>query len=254
MRFETGQFCMPIQIKMLCRIRKATSLAWGILLVLLLCSSCGEQRESAADQNTPVQPDRFTFFDLGANSALTEKVRDSLTERLGNAAVAQRGVINLQINDDEFMAQYFPVLNELNRDLNSPSGERIEHDMIKLMYRYARKKNSPFDYVELVFSSHSRLPLIFRIDFKKDEANILQALKSKYGEPRLIAWQKNASQNLCWENGDFLIVSLVPDQFGEPEYQIRFFFVENITALLEHEKAQREKTGSQRARSGKKAF
>lgn len=241
---------------MLCRIAKATPLAWGIcLLPLLLFSSCGEKGESSADQNLQAQPNSFTFFDLGANTGLTKKAREDLTQRLGHAAVAARGIIDLQINDDGFMKQYFPVLHELDRDLNFPPGERIEHNMVKLMYRYARKKNAPFDYVELVFSNHSQLPLLFRIDFKKDEANIVQALKSKYGEPRLIEWQATAGQTQYWEkNDDFLVVSRVPDRFGNPEYHIRFFFVENIKALLEHERAEREKERSQRAKSGKKAF
>jgi len=60
---------------------------------------------------------------------------------------------------------------------------------------------------------------------------------------------------MYWEkDNDILIVSLVPDQFGNPEYQIRIFFVENIKALLTTEIAEKEKQKSQRAKSGKKAF
>jgi hypothetical protein len=146
-------------------------------------------------------------------------------------------------------------LHKLNRDLNFPPGERIEHNMVKLMYRYARKKEAPFDYVELVFSNYSQAPLLFKIDFKEDETSIVQTLKSKYGEPRLIDWKTNGGQSRYWEkNNDFLIVSMVPDQFGNPEYQIRFFFVNNIKALLENEKAEKEKEKVQRTKSGKKAF
>jgi len=32
--------------------------------------------------------------------------------------------------------------------------------------------------------------------------------------------------------------SAIPDQFGKPEFQIRFFFVKNIKALLENERAE----------------
>jgi hypothetical protein len=184
---------------------------------------------------------------------LSQKVRDDLDQRLGDAAIAHRGIMDLEINYDGFLKQYFSVLYELNRDLNSPPGERIEHNMVRLMYRYARKKNAPFDYVELVFSNYSQVPLLFRIDFKKDETNIVPTLKSKYGESRLIDWKANDGQSLYWEkNNDFLIVSLVPDQFGEPEYQIRFFFVNNLKALLESERAEKE--SGQRATSGEKAF
>jgi hypothetical protein len=146
-------------------------------------------------------------------------------------------------------------LNELNRALNYPLGERIEHNIVKLMFRYARKENLPFDYVELVFSNYSQRPLLFRINFKKDEANIVQTLKSKYGEPRPIDWKNKGGQSMYWDkDNDILIVSLVPDQFGNPEYQIRIFFVENIKALLTTESAEKEKQKSKRARSGKTAF
>jgi len=246
---------MPLHINILDRLSKPTPFVWAICLLVLFFLSCGEKGESTDDQNVQLQPDSFTFFDLGANSRLSQKVRDDLDQRLGYAAVAHRGIMDLEINYDGFLKQYFSVLDELNRDLNFPPGERSEHDMVKLMYRYARKKNAPFDYVELVFSKYAQAPLLFRIDFKKDEANIVQTLKSKYGEPRLIDWKTNNGQSLYWEkNDDFLIVSLVPDQFGEPEYQIRFFFVQNIRGLLETEKAEKEKESGQRAKSGKKAF
>ena len=68
-------------------------------------------------------------------------------------------------------------------------------------------------------------------------------------------WKANGGQSQYWEkNNDFLIVSRVPDQFGNPEYQIRFFFVKNIKALLEKERTEKEKEKAQRAKSGKKAF
>jgi hypothetical protein len=60
---------------------------------------------------------------------------------------------------------------------------------------------------------------------------------------------------MYWEKDrDILIVSLVPDQFGNPEYQIRIFFVENIEALLAAESAEKAEQKRQRARSGKTAF
>jgi hypothetical protein len=97
--------------------------------------------------------------------------------------------------------------------------------------------------------------LLFRINFKKDEANIVDTLKSKYGDPRLIDWENKGGQSMYWEkNNDILVVSLVPDQFGNPEYQIRIFFVENIKALLAAEKAEKEEQKRQRAKSGKTAF
>ncbi len=224
-------------------------------LTILVFLSCGEKKEPDSDQRVPAQSDSFTFFDLGTNSRLTKDIRDDLRQRLGRDAIEGRGIIDLEINYYGFLGQYFSSLYELNRELNSPPRERVEHNIVKLMYRYARKKNLPFDYVELIFSDYSQLPLLFRINFQKDEANIVQTLKSKYGEPRLIDWKNKGGQSMHWDkNNDILIVSLVPDQFGNPEYQIRIFFVENIKALLKTEAAEKEKQKRQRAKSGKTAF
>jgi hypothetical protein len=224
-------------------------------LTLLVFPSCGEKKEPAKDPGVQAQSDSFTFFDLGKNSRLSKRIRNDLRQRLGRDAIEGRGIIDLEINYYGFLDQYFSSLNELNRQLNSPPGERIEHNIVKLMYRYARKENLPFDYVELLFSNYSQHPLLFRINFKKDEANIVQTLKSKYDDPRLIDWKNKGGQSMYWDkNNDILVVSLVPDQFGNPEYQISIFFVENIKALLKTESAEKERRESQRAKSGKTAF
>jgi hypothetical protein len=224
-------------------------------LPLLFFFSCGEKKEPAETQTAQVPSDSFTFFDLGGQSTLSKSVRNDLKQRLGRHAIEHRSIIDLDINFYGFLKKYFPSLYELNQNLNSPAGERIEHNTVKLMYRYARKENVPFDYVELVFSNYSQHPLLFRINFQKDEANIIETLKTKYGDPRLIDWKDKNGQSMYWEkNNDRLIVSLVPDQFGNPEYQIRIYFVENIKALLATESAEKKKAGKQRAKSGKTAF
>lgn len=236
-------------------ISKPILLALVTGLTLLIFLSCGEKKEPAKDQSVQATSDSFTFFDLGKNSTLSKNIRSDLRQRLGRYAIEGRGIVDLEINYYGFLEQYFSSLNELNRALNSPAGERIEHNIVKLMFRYARKENQPFDYVELLFSNYSQHPLLFRINFKKDEANIVQTLKSKYGDPRPIDWKNKGGQSMYWDkDNDILIVSLVPDQFGNPEYQIRIFFVENIKALLTTESAEKEKQKSQRAKSGKTAF
>lgn len=236
-------------------ISKPTLSALVMGLTLLMFFSCGEKKEPAKGERVQAQSDSFTFFDLGKNAKLSKSIRSDLRQRLGRDAIEGRGIINLEINYYGFLEQYFSSLNELNRELNSPAGERIEHNIVKLMFRYARKENLPFDYVELLFSNYSQLPLLFRINFQIDEANIVQTLKSKYGDPRPIDWKNKNGHSMYWDkDNDILIVSLVPDQFGNPEYQIRIFFVENIKALLATESAEKEEQKSQRAKSGKKAF
>jgi hypothetical protein len=242
----------PIHIH---RILKPTLFALVMALTFLLFFSCGEKKEPATAQRVQAQSDSFTFFDLGKNSKLSKSIRSDLRQRLGRDAIEGRGIIDLEINYYGFLEQYFSSLNALNRELNSPAGERIEHNIVKLMFRYARKEDLPFDYVELLFSNYSKLPLLFRINFQKDEANIVGTLKSKYGDPRLIDWKNKGGQSMYWDkDNDILIVSLVPDQFGNPEYQIRIFFVENIKALLATESAEKEEQKSQRAKSGETAF
>ena len=226
-----------------------------LCLALLLVFACGEKKETAKKQTSQKSSESFTFFDLGKQSTLSKSARDDLKQKLGRDAIEYRSIIDLDINFYGFLEKYFPSLSELNRKLNFPPGERIEHNTVKLMYRYTRKKNIPFDYVELVFSNFSQHPLLFRINFQKDEANIIGTLKTKYGQPQRIDWKDKNGESMYWKkNSDFLILSLVPDQFGNPEYQIRIYFTENIKALIATETAEKEKTENERAKSGKTAF
>jgi hypothetical protein len=229
------------------------TLMLGSLLVML--SSCGEKKEPATDQKVQEPSESFTFFELGKSSRFTDSVRKDLNRQLGNDAIAKRSLLDLEINYYGFLQEHFPALQALNIQLNPPTRARVDHNILKLMYRYARKKNLPFDYVELIFSNYTQLPLLFKIDFKEDEANVVQTLKTKYGDPRLIDWTNRNGQSMYWQkNKDVFIVSLVPDQFGNPEYQIRIFFVENIQALLEQEMTEKEKREQKKAKSGQQAF
>jgi hypothetical protein len=237
------------------RIPKRILYALVLGLSYLLIFACGDKKESATDRSAQRPSESFTFFDLGKSSRFSESTRKNLHRRLGNDAISKQNPLDLEINYYGFLKEHFPALQALNVQLNPSTARRIEHNILKLMYRYARKKNLPFDYVELNFSNYTQLPLLFKINFKEDEANIIQTLKSKYGEPQLIDWKNKNGRSMYWQkNDDVLIVSLVPDQFGNPEYQIRIFFVENIRALLKKEEAEKEKKELQRDKSGIKAF
>ena len=224
-----------------------------LIPVLLSCSDRQEPNDAAAP--AAVMPESFTFFDLGINSRLNKKVRKDLGNRLGRDATEQRSILDLEINYKGFLNQHFPGLNDLNRSLNFPPGERVEHNTVKLMYRYAQKKNIPFDYVELVFSNYTQTPILFRINFREDEAGIVKTLESKYGQPQVIKWQEENGNSMYWtKNGDYLIISLVPDQFGNPTYQIVIYFVKNLEQLIAAEKNEQKEKSLERTRSGKTAF
>lgn len=236
-------------------ISKKNLFALAMGLTFLLLVSCGEKEEPATGQSAQGPSGNFTFFKLGKSSRFSESVRNNLNRQLGNDAIAKRSPLNLEINYYGFLKEHFPSLQALNEGLNPSTVRRIEHNITKLMFRYAYKKNQPFDYVELLFSNYSRLPLLFKINLRRDEASIVETLKSKYGDPQQIDWKDKGGRSMYWDkNNDILIVSLVPDQFGNPKYQIRIFFVENIKALLAIENGEKEEQKKQRARSGKTAF
>ena len=131
----------------------------------------------------------------------------------------------------------------------------MEHNTVKLMYRYAVKKDVPFDYVELVFSNYTQAPLLFRINFREDDAGIINTLASKYGQPLIVNWKEENGQSMYWQkNSDFLIVSKAPDQFGNPRHQIVIYFVKNLEQLIATEKKDRQEKSLKRTQSGKTAF
>jgi hypothetical protein len=226
-----------------------------IVLIPILISCSDSQEQDDATAPAAVMPESFTFFDLGINARLNRKVRQELGNKLGRDAIEHRSIMDLEINYKGFLNNYFPGLNELNQRLNFPPGERVEHNTVKLMYRYAQRENAPFDYVELVFSEYTKTPLLFKINFQKDETGIVETLKTKYGPPQVIDWKEENGKSMVWrKNMDLLIVSLVPDQFGHHGYQIVIYFVQNLKQLIEIEKNELKKIEEQRAKSGKTAF
>ncbi len=225
------------------------------LLSISILLSCGDNRESAEALPQTVNPESFTFFELGTNTQLTEQIRKDLGEKLGRDAIERRSILDLNTNYAGFIKKYLPKINELNRKINFPPGERVEHNTVKLMYRYAQKENTPFDYVALVFSEFTKTPLLFKINFKIDETGIVETLKTKYGPPQVIDWKEENGKSMVWrKNTDVLLVSEVPDQFGQHGYQIVIYFVQNLKQLIERETNELEKREQQRAKSGERAF
>ena len=216
------------------------------VVVLLLAVLAGVYLEKIYRQPASINsqlvkelPESFTFFDLGSNTRFSNDVRSVLSDRLGSDAIAYRSQIDLSVNSPEFMQTFFPELHTLNLQLNYPPRERIEHNTIKLMYRYSQKVDVPFTYVEMVFSGYSQRPLYFSMVVSHDGANIIDALHQKYGPPEEIQGLKSPLKASLWrKNNDLLLVSVKSDRYGNPEYHIMIYYVNSLEELLNIEKEE----------------
>ena len=236
------------------RVSAAAAALAGILAVVLV-GACGGERDPEAPPADSAAVETFTFFDIGRNTRYSESVREKLAEKLGNDAFEPRSIVNLETYYAGFLETHLPELAELNRGLNDPPGERVDHAVVKLMYRYARKRNVPFDYIEVVFNETSRRPALIRTRFKSDEAGTLDALREKYGAPREIPWEVDEGRSLVWhKGGDLLVASLVPNQFGRIEYRVDIFFTENLAEMVAAEQRRKAQNARQRSRAVQDVF
>lgn len=206
-------------------------------LLLGVCLSCGQETRPP---DSPAVPESFTFFEVGANTPLTDGLRSDLRGKLGKESISGRNVMNLEINYSGFLREHFPDLDILNRELNGSGGIRVEHDTVTLMYRHMSKQVTPFDFVELIFDANTRKPLVIRIRAGRDEVDILDTLKDRYGEPKAIAWGDGGARAYSWDkNGDVLILSAAPNPVGRREFSISMYYVNSIKAMAKREKAAR---------------
>ncbi|CAN2043183.1 hypothetical protein GMMP1_1090011 [Candidatus Magnetomoraceae bacterium gMMP-1] len=186
----------------------------------------------------------FTFFNLSADTTLSNKLRDNLSDKLGYGSEEDHTTMDLGINYRDFLEKYFPELAELNKKLN-PAKIRIEHNTIKLTYRHTKKKNTPFDSAEIIFSKYTKKPLVIEIKSKKQVLSIIDTIKTKHGQPDIIKWDGERGRSLYWkETDDVMIMSIISDKLGNSKYQIMIFYVNNIKKLIhteEQEKTKQEK-------------
>lgn len=222
------------------------------LLLLIASFSCGRADHPP---DASALPESFTFFDIGANTQLTDGLRSTLQGKLGNDSVSGRNVLNLEINYKGFLRDHFPHLATLNRQLNGSAGIRVEHDTVTLMYRHMQKQITPFDFVEIIFDDQTRKPLVIRIRTGREEAEILETLTRRYQEPRTLTWADGGSQAYYWEmNGDVLILSVTPNPVGKPVFEISMYYVNSIKALLKREKDGRKQKLQEEESAVKDAF
>ncbi len=222
---------------------KMLAVAVGIFIVIVATAFYAVFRNELPEKDeTGGKPRSFTFFDVGANTRVTETLRETLRDRLGSDAIETWTTVNLEILYKNFIQEYLPEIYKLNRQLNGDAGQRIEHNTIKLRYRYIPQGNYPFDYAELLFSNYSQKPLYCEIWSKKEGKGIMDVLKKKYDNPGRIDMDGEQKFSLIWQyKGDILVYSNTPDRFGNPGYHIIIYYVDNIEQLLQREKTEKQK-------------
>ena len=226
----------------------------GLILIIVFVNHFKKDETRETDLSN-TEPKGFTFLNLGENTKISSGIREQLEETLGPDAIETWTPLHLTLNYKGFLEENFPKLFELNQKLNSPVGERVEHNTIQLTYRYARKKNAPFDYVELVFSNLTKKPLFFLIKSKGAGSNIRDAVIKKYGKAKTILWEDNSGRSLYWEqNRSILILSIYNDRYGHPEYQTAIYYVPSLEELVATEQQKTKQQQKVIKETGKTAF
>jgi hypothetical protein len=226
-----------------------------ILLISVTFVLLKEEIPNSGSGNALNPEDAFTFFGVGPNTEINRSLRDELKNTLGSAAIETRTTINLEILYPGFIKEYFPHIHQLNRKLNENVRQRVEHNTIKITFRYIPDKIKAFNYVELLFSNYSRKPLHGKIRAKKDGIEIFELLKTRYGDPEKIDWGKPEEWSFFWKNhDDILIFSNKPDKFGNPEYFITIYYVNNIEDLIEKSEQEKRVEEDETKKQLKRAF
>jgi len=208
--------------------------------------SCSTDEQSADYSRS--ETEGITFFDVGAETVFSDALRDRLRKNLGPDAIAYRSTIDLEFNAKGFLQRHFPILHDLNQRLNTPAGERVEHDTVKLM------ENLPFSYVELVFSNLTGKPLFVQVS-SRDLSDIIRTLEEKYGSPQAIDQPADNGRFFFWrDRQDVLLVSIVPTWRGDKEYQLVIYYVDNLEKLVAVEEKERRQKEEERRRAGEKIF
>jgi hypothetical protein len=235
-------------------IHTAVACLWlaAVLLAGIVACAPDENTDTAAEQEGGAVS--FTFLNIAANTPLNDAVRKNLESHLGDGYAETRAPIDLTLRPRGLLENRIPVLYALYRRFISDVGHRVEHNITRITYRYPRRQGTPFVFVRTVFSNYNHLPLYFRITMNEAGASVVEKLWEKYGEPATIS-MSGAEEVFLWEkNGDALVVSRMINRLGNPEYDVMFYFVKNLTDLLATEKTERLRREEKLRKAGKTAF
>lgn len=190
----------------------------------------------------------FAFFGVGRQTRFSPALAEKLENRLGDAVREKWGIADLEILHKGFLARHFPDLHALHQRLNASVERRLEKSTFRLSFRHIPARSaSLFEYAELLFSNYSQQPLMFKMEAGKAGADIPDILKQQYGRPQRFQWKARPGRSLYWRyQADILILSVYPDRFDQPQYQIALYFVDNLNALARQ--LSRERQEGQKSR------
>lgn len=232
----------------------AAVLAIGLVL-LLLWRQTEKIPEIPPAPAESVAAEGFTLFDVGYQTPLTQSLLNHLNSQLGSHAVERRVPIDLTLNYPGFLEENFKELNALNQKLNPSGKARVEHNALKFSYRYARKKNIPFDYIEMIFSGYSHTPAILRVRTRQTGLDLAEALTRKYGPAQTLEWTSKSGRTLWWqEKSGMLFLSEATDRSGILIYEISIYYVDTIEKLLLAEEEELRQKQTERRRKGETAL
>jgi hypothetical protein len=224
-------------------------------LAMALLVGCGHPEESGDGFNESGAADGFTFLGIGHDTRLSDELRATLVNRLGSEAVEPSALVDLTVKHPAFLSTHLPELDLLNQALNSPPGSRVEHNVTRLTYRYARRRDLPFAFVELLFDNASARPLLMRIKATAEGAYLLETLEARHGRPKRLPAGDGADAPGLWRReGEVLLFVPVRDRQGRSEYHILIYFSANLQALATAEANARQSRQQSLQRRAGSAF
>jgi len=169
--------------------------------------------------------------------------------------VAHKSLVDLRFGPPGTLEALFPDLAELHRRLNSPLGERREHDVLRLSYHYPRRENLPFKSVMLLFDGRDGVPLLFDVHFTVDGEALLATLADHYGPPEDQLPAGDGGWVRWWRQpGAVLMAALLPDRKGRARYLVRYLFTAHLEQLAAREDLAAEREEKAVREAGKRLF
>ena len=205
----------------------------------IVAGGCRDKTHSPPLENVP---ESFSLFDIGPNTLITKDVRDRLNDTLGNAGVNPNTTIDLELKYSGFLKSYYPELDHLNHRINPKGSVRKEYPATKLAFRSMKQKKALYNYVEIIFSNKTSVPLMFQMTAEGNLDTLLDTLTQKYGSPSIIDLRDGKGKTYSWErNGDRLIVTQFITIYEQSEYYIMIVFANRLHQFLETQKQEEEK-------------